>query len=150
MREGGGKRKLSGEGRDGDAGDTSNDEDDEDDDEEGSGGILLKRSRVEGDEEEEDEEEDEREEDGMGDVLDVDRESSRYTRVLEVVNKLGESEEGQSVGMDVILSRLNASTASSSGGKRASTYSSKELKLILTSMERENKIMFDDGEVYIL
>ena len=52
----------------------------------------MKRTRVEDEEDEEEEEE----EDDSGTVLDVDRESGRYTRVLEVVNKLGDSEGGQS------------------------------------------------------
>lgn len=122
------KRNIKEGGEEG--GETSNDEDDLDED---GGSILLKRARSAVREEDEDEDED----------IDVDRESSRYQRVLEVVHKLGDNEEA-SVGVEVILNRLNST---SEGSKN---YSSRELKTILTEMERENKVMFDDGEVYIL
>jgi DNA replication licensing factor MCM3 len=124
------KRKAEG---DGEVGDTSNDDDEDDD-----GNMLLKRTRVE------DEEIDEE----VGDSLvDVDRDSSRYQRVLEVVHKLGSSGDGHAVAMEIIQDRLNQKPAD---GSRVINYSTKELTAILIEMERENKIMFDDGEVHIM
>ena len=126
-----GKRKII------DDGSTSNDEEEEEDENGIASSTLLKRSR--GNENIDDEEDD-----GMDSSYDVDRESSRYQKVLEVVRKVGDNAGGQPVEMEVILNRLNTSEV------KTSKYTSKELVLILSEIERENKIMFDDGEVYIL
>ena len=126
------KRKIE------DEGDTSNDDDYDENDDEVAASALLKRARQSAGDS------------AVDESISVDRESVRYHKVLEMVKKMGDSGDGQSISMDAIMNRLNENASSATLSATMSKYSVSELNAILSEMEKENKIMFDDGEVFIM
>eukprot|EP00604_Paraphysomonas_vestita_P000450 CAMPEP_0174826022 /NCGR_PEP_ID=MMETSP1107-20130205/43406_1 /TAXON_ID=36770 /ORGANISM="Paraphysomonas vestita, Strain GFlagA" /LENGTH=465 /DNA_ID=CAMNT_0016058343 /DNA_START=914 /DNA_END=2311 /DNA_ORIENTATION=+ len=77
-------------------------------------------------------------------AIPIDKDNSRYLSVQNIVIKLGKLSGGEAVSVEDILNRLNTDLPTHK------QFNSKELQSILTQMEEENKIMYQDGEVHIL